>query len=95
MFKTKPMCEECGTNEATSFSFIGNNPESFEGNWKFVCECTIDNEDYYIPINSFFANPPAAVDWMAHMQEKSWMDWNNFMEMMNRFRKATNSFGAL
>lgn len=25
-----------------------NNPESFGGYWKFVCECTSDEEEHYI-----------------------------------------------
>lgn len=95
MFKIKPMCEKCAENEATSFSLIITDAALSQGDWRFVCECTVENEGYFIPISSFFANPPAAVDWMAHMQEKSWMDWKNFMEMITRFRKATDSYGAL
>ncbi|MEY6434247.1 hypothetical protein ABC977_17790 [Thioalkalicoccus limnaeus] len=95
MFKKKPICEVCGNNEATAFSFIVRDSDSFEGDWKFVCECTAEKEDYYILIQSFFSRPPAAVDWLAHMHEKSWMDWKNFMEMIYRFRSATDSFGAL
>ena len=95
MFKQKPICEECGKNEATSFSFFPFDSDPSKGEWKFVCECTNESEDYYILIKQFFANPPAAVDWMAHMSSKTWMDWNDFMKMMNRFRIATNSFGAL
>lgn len=95
MFKKKPICELCSQNEATSFSFIATSSDPSIGDWKFVCECTSDEEDYYIPIKSFFSKPPAAVDWMAHMHEKSWMNWSNFMEMMHRFRKATDSYGAL
>jgi len=88
------MCEVCSKNEATSFSFILTDAESFQGDWKFACECTTENEKYYIQLKDFFANPSSSVDWMAHMHEKSWMDWNNFMEMMDRFRKATDSYGA-
>jgi len=95
MFKTKPVCEEYNKSEATSFSLISAGSDSSKDNWKFVCEYTAENEGYYIIIDDFFANPPEAVDWMAHMQEKSWMDWNNFMEMMSRFRNATDCLGSL
>ncbi|MEY3786585.1 MAG: hypothetical protein RLZ75_792 [Pseudomonadota bacterium] len=94
MFKIKPICEECGRSEASSFSFI-RETEPFKGNWKFICDCTANDEDYYIQINKFFSNPSASVDWMGHMQEKTWMNWQNFMEMMSRFRKATGSYGSL
>ena len=93
MFKTKPICELCGKNEATSFSFFVDDSKSYSSNWKFVCECTADNERYAILIQRFFSNPSSTVDWMAHMHEKDWMDWNNFMDMMTRFRAATDSYG--
>jgi hypothetical protein len=91
MFKKKPICEMCGKNEATSFSFIWRDQEASEGDWKFVCECTASSVRYFIPISDFFSRPAATVDWLAHMHEKSWMDWRNFMEMMYRLRKATDS----
>lgn len=95
MFKKDPICEVCGSKKATSFSFVISNPESFEGEWKYVCDCTTESEDYYIPIENFFSRGPATVDWLAHMGEKPWMDWKNFMDMMYRFHDATDSYGAL
>lgn len=95
IFKKTPICEVCGKQEATSFSFIEEDPETGEGHWKFCCECTSDHENYYIQFDRFFSNPAAAVDWMSHMSEKSWMDWNDFMNMMTRFREATDSYNAL
>jgi len=95
MFKEKPICEACGQNEAISFSFFPFDSDSSKGEWKFVCECTSETEDYYIPIKDFFANPPAAVGWMAHMNEKTWMDWSDFMNMMERFCEVTDSYGTL
>lgn len=43
----------------------------------------------------FFRSPAATVDWLAHMHEKAWMDWVDFMDMMYRFRHATNSYFQL
>lgn len=96
MFKRKPICEECGQNEATFLSFFSFpfDADPSKDVWKFVCECTTKRKIYSIPIENFFANPPATVDWMAHMNEKTWMNWNDFMNMMERFREATESFGA-
>ena len=93
MFKQKPICEECGKNEATSFSFFPLDSDPMKGEWKFVCDCTIESEDYYIAIKDFLGNPQAAVNWMAHMNKKTWMGWNDFMNMITRFREATNCFG--
>jgi hypothetical protein len=58
----------------------------------FCCECTSEKEVYYIEFHRFFASPAATVDWLAHMHEKSWMDWPDFMAMMHRFRAATASY---
>jgi hypothetical protein len=94
MFRQSPICEECGRNEAISFRFFPSGSDSSKGEWKFVCGCTAKSDGYYILINDFFASPPATVDCLAHMNDKKWMNWNDFMCMMERFRKATNSFGA-
>jgi hypothetical protein len=90
MFSEKPMCEICVADEATSFSYIPDNTSDPTGEWKFVCDCTKEIEDYYIYIEDFFSIPPVTVDWMAHMHEKNWMDWGDFMDMMTRFKIATN-----
>jgi len=95
MFKKKPMCEVCGEKEATSFSFIPTGNDLDIGNGKFTCECTSNEEKYYIPISDFFSSPSATIDWLAHLQEKPWVDWNNFMKMMDRFRTSTESFNFL
>ncbi len=85
IWKKQPLCEVCGAEPATSFSWI-------KKTWKFCGVCTMDYEDYYIEFDRFFNSPAATVDWLAHMDEKKWMDWTAFMAMMARFRKATDSF---
>lgn len=35
------------------------------------------------------------VDWLAHMHPKQWMNWSDFMDMVKRFRVATDSFNSL
>lgn len=87
-FRKAPLCEKCGKAEAISFSLI-------KGKWMFTCMCTADNESYYIELDRFFRSPASTVDWLAHMSEKPWMDCHDFMEMMHRFRGATNSFCCL
>lgn len=86
-FPQPPICEECKEGTATSFSF--------NERWRFTCDCTSDNEVYHIRFDHIFDSAPATVDWLAHMHEKNWMDWNDFIEMIYRFRKATNSFNWL
>ena len=85
-WKIKPLCEVCRLEPATSFSFV-------DKRWVFVGNCTSDSERYYIEFKRLFRSPAATVDWLAHMHEKNWMDWDSFMDMLTRFRQATESFG--
>jgi len=63
MFDKKPMCEICGTKEATHFTL--ERPDTSndaiikaQGKWRFVCKDENDyNEFAYIPIESFFNTP--------------------------------------
>lgn len=84
-FPRYPTCEECEKDLATSFSLVAER-------WKFTCECTSEAETYYIKLDDFFRRPAAMVDWLGHMHEKGWMNWNDFMDMMLRFRAATGSY---
>lgn len=88
VFPRTPLCEVCGENPAMSFSCLNIR----EGKWVFSCDCTVGKEEYYIPLGTFFESPAATVNWLAHLAEKSWIDWSSFMQMMKRFRAATNSY---
>ena len=98
MFRKKPMCEICKKKEATHFSLERPDTTNHElikekGNWKFVCADEEDyNEMYSCLIKEFFKTPIDTVDWMAHLHEKGWMNWNNFMDMIDRFRKDTEGY---
>lgn len=93
MFNKTPICEFCQKMEATSFShFQLHKSTGASQGWLFTCKCTEALEDYVIRIENFFSSPPATIDWLAHMNEKTWMDWSNFMMMIDRFRTATDSF---
>jgi hypothetical protein len=101
MFDKKPMCEICGTKEATHFTLNGPYTGDIaiikaQGKWKFVCQDEDDYDEFtYIPIESFFKTPSATVDWMAHTHERAWMNWDNFMDMIRRFQEATGSYRKL
>jgi hypothetical protein len=86
--KTKALCEICNIKEAIFFSF--NNNE-----WEFTCELCDECPRYYAKISNFFKSKSATIDWLAHLSEKPWINWNDFMSMMHRYRKATNSFNCL
>lgn len=84
MFKKEPMCEVCGAEPATSFSYFKK-----DQSWKLCGDCTSETEAYYVPFKDFFDNPGETVDWLAHLSEKGWVDWTTFMAMMRRLRGAT------
>jgi len=87
-FRKAPLCELCQDGEAYSFSYVN-------GKWVFACACSSETEQYYIQFDRFFKSPGTTVDWMAHMREKVWFDPNDFFDMMDRFRAATNSFNSI
>lgn len=86
MFDKIPKCEACGQNEAISFSYFAEGMN--DGTWRYTCACTTDSETYFVMIKDFFATPAATVDWLAHLGEKTWMDWHDFNAMMCRLRDA-------
>ena len=78
------ICEVCRAKPAVSFSFFFRDlNQGYGGDWKYCCGCTTETEDYYIPFNDFFPEEP---HWLAHLEEKGWMDWNDWNAMMVRFR---------
>ena len=85
------MCQKCNTNPALSFSCIGT--PSSELNWKLTCHsCSDENERYYyqISVKDFFKSPSNTIDWMSHLNKKRWMNWNDFMKMMEFYRASIN-----
>jgi len=85
-FPKEPNCELCNTEPATFFVHRED-----EG-WCFTGTCDESLGEYPIQIERFFNSPPSTTDWLAHLYEKSWMDWSDFGAMFHRFRKSTNSF---
>ncbi|MBI4528140.1 MAG: hypothetical protein HY695_30475 [Deltaproteobacteria bacterium] len=89
--KRYPPCEICGKTPATSFSWFQkyNDESGLSGEWKFVCACTSGFETYYVEFESFFSSPAETASWLAHLRGKSWMDWNDFANMMRRFEHVS------
>jgi len=82
-FTKSPTCEVCHEKPAVSFSFFFRDlNQDLDGTWKFVCNYTCETEYYYISFDDFFSGEAG---WLAHLGEKSWMDWDNWNEMMKRF----------
>ncbi|MFL0805544.1 MAG: hypothetical protein K6L81_17655 [Agarilytica sp.] len=80
-FPQKSMCERCNKREAISFSVI-------RGEWKFTCACTQYEEQFFIYFEDFFDSASANVKWLSHLTFQPWVDWQDFGDMMYRFREA-------
>ena len=88
-FKVTPRCEILPTLEAEHFTHKN-------GKWLFVStQAPEDWDEYHFKIADFFKTPAATVDWLAHLSEKAWFNPADFLAMMHRFRKATDSYGAI
>lgn len=86
-FDKEPTCELCGQKPAEEFVY------TIHKEWKFSCyDCAEDCYIYPITVDRFFASPAATVDWIAHLSQKNWMQWDDFAKMIRRFRDATGSY---
>lgn len=101
-FKKKPNCEICGVREATIFlasttfqSYTDGSGNVSSTEWEFCCApCAEVNGYYPVEIRRFFDSPASTVDWIAHLHEKGWKDWDSFADMMLRFRAETKSYSV-
>ena len=87
MFERDPLCEVCGKGKAEYFICF-REEGSKHGNWTFTCMCQHTDERYCIPMAGFFGSPTETTNWLLQLHEKTWMDWNGFMDMLTRLRKA-------
>lgn len=66
------------------------------GEWSFISvDAPEQHGDYWIAVQDIVKSPEALVDWMAHLNEKSWFNAKKFADFFTRFRKENNFFGSL
>lgn len=89
-FRKTPLCELSGDSPADCFSFR-------KGRWVFLADRKVPQlgNEYRFSIEGFFRAPASTVDWLAHLSEKSWFNATEFCDMMERFRRATDSYFCL
>jgi hypothetical protein len=83
----KPTCEVCSKRPATSFAYFDEHQPGRR--WLFSCPCSDEKQDYSVIIDDFFATPEATVDRLTRLHQKTWIDWREFMGMIQRFRDVT------
>jgi len=92
-FPKEPKCQICKIKEATTFVLAGQTYD--KAKWWFTCiECNVEYEKYYFNIDKFLNSPPSTIDWLSHLHQKNWINWDNFMDMIIKFRKESDSFNS-
>ena len=87
-------CERTGKQVSLADGFFIADPRS--GEWSFVSkEAPERSTEYIVPIASIVRAPEALVDWMAHLNEKTWFDARKFMDFFTRFRRDNGLYKAL
>lgn len=89
-FPTKPLCELCGEEPANCLSRVAKDEDGSDLHWRFVGDCARENEQYDIPFSDFFGGAYATVQWISQLAAKSWMDWDDFAQMMKRLHAASS-----
>ena len=85
-------CDRTNSKTIMADGFFVAEPST--GEWLFVCKDAPDLPgDYCIKVADIFKSPAAFVDWIAHLNEKTWFDPNKFADFFTRLRKANNLYG--
>ena len=87
-------CERTGQHTPLVDGYLVANIRT--GQWSFV---NVDADeyisDYNFPITDLIKSPEALVDWMAHLDDKTWFDPYTFFEFFKRFRKDNHLYNCL
>lgn len=90
----KAVCER--TNEAVFLSQGAFVADPGTGEWSFVSvQAPEEHGDYAVPVSAIVKSPEALVDWLAHLNEKTWFDPKKFIDFFTRFREANKLFQSL
>ena len=90
-FNKQPICELCEEAEATKFML------NTDGIWSFICEKCEDDYDclYQSDVIDYVCGSIGqTIDFLVSLDKdkNTLMKWSEFMNMMFRFREATDSF---
>ena len=93
-FKTAK-CNRTGIQTPLSDGFFVADIDA--GEWQFVGQNVPEKSgsEYSIAVSRIVSSPEAFVDWMGHLNEKSWFDAEKFADFFTRLRKENNLFGSI
>lgn len=87
-------CERTGKIIPLSEGFFVADHTS--GEWSFVSADAHEiHGDYPISVDDICKSPEAFVDWIAHLNEKTWFSANKFVAFFTRFRDENDLYGSL
>lgn len=92
-FKTAK-CERTGNEVLLSDGYFV--AETDKGEWFFVSiDAPERHGDYNISVSSLTKSPEALIDWLAHLEDKTWFNSNKFVSFFSRLRANNNLFNSL
>lgn len=87
-------CELTGNEILLSDGFFVADTATSE--WSFVSPDVPENlGEYSIGVSSLIKSPEALIDWMAHLEEKTWFNAIKFIKFFSRVRAKNNLFNSL
>lgn len=82
----KARCDRTGNTIFLKDGFFTANP--LTGEWQFVSKDAPENSaDYNIHVGDLVKSAESLVDWLAHVNEKTWFKSDLFFKFFTRFRK--------
>lgn len=87
-------CERTGQEVPLNDGFFAANRST--GEWSFVCiDAPELSDEYNIRVAHIVKSPEALIDWIAHLNEKTWFDAKKFCDFMTRCRRSNELYGVL
>ena len=85
-------CERTGNIIPIEDGFFVASPST--GEWQFVSvNAPEELGDYNVAVTRLIRSPAALVDWLAHLDEKTWFKPDLFFTFFTRLRKENKLYG--
>jgi len=66
------------------------------GEWSFISSSAPGGvNEYWTAVEDICKSPEALIDWIAHLNEKTWFSPQKFTDFFSRFREENSLYGAL
>jgi hypothetical protein len=87
-------CDRTKEDIKLANGFFVANPKT--GEWYFLGPNAQESQDdYSVAVVELLSGPEKFVDWMAHLNEKTWFQPDKFFDFFDRLRSENDLYGAL